>query len=240
MDSLIRWKKEDSIRLSSAINRFNKEIDKLDKSKNIPSKLKYNEVRDRFVTRREFESLLKSLNRADETTLTKEVELASGEKITYWEYSESLKKRNIAGANLLNELDQINRQRAETGNKYMGQERITEIQVTLDMLDSSLESLTMFEKNKKRLNKLGRTDYRTYRNKIFRENIMKALREGASNFENYDELMKVLNKIKNPNKFYEYVKRVLFLWIYFYGIKKKMVHKFIQNLITTNKLLIMH
>lgn len=221
MDSLIRWKKEDSIRLSSAINRFNKEIDKLDKSKNIPSKLKYNEVRDRFVTRREFESLLKSLNRADETTLTKEVELASGEKITYWEYSESLKKRNIAGANLLNELDQINRQRAETGNKYMGQERITEIQVTLDMLDSSLESLTMFEKNKKRLNKLGRTDYRTYRNKIFRENIMKALREGASNFENYDELMKVLNKIKNPNKFYEYVKKSSILMDIFLWYKEK-------------------
>ena len=116
MDSLIRWKKQDSIRLTKAINRFNREIQKQDKSRNIPSKITYDEAMDRFVTRREFESLINSLNRADENTLGRDIELASGETITYWEYSESLRKKNIAGANLLNELDRINRERAESGN----------------------------------------------------------------------------------------------------------------------------
>lgn len=216
MDSLIRWKKEDSIKLSRAVNRFNNEIRKLDKNKNIPSTITYNEARDRFVTRREFESLINSLNRADETTLTQEVELKSGEKVTFWEYDETLRKKNTAGANLLNELDRINRERAETGNKYMGEERISEIQSTLAMLDESVDNLYNFKKRKKTLNYLGRSDYEISRNKRFMENFFTAT-QSLKNFQNYDVLMKRLRQIKNPNKFYEYVKQSdilmdIFLW----------------------------
>ena len=216
MDSLIRWKKQDSVRLMRAINRFNNQINKLDKSKNIPSKITYNEARDRFATRREFESLINSLNRADETTLTTDVELANGEKITYWEYSESLRKKNIAGANLLNELDRINRERAQSGNRYMGEERISEIQSTLEMLDSSYDSLYNFNKRKRQLEFLGRSDYETAKNKVFMQNFLKAT-ENLQNFKNYDLLMKKIKSIKNPNKFYEVMKKStilmdIFLW----------------------------
>ena len=216
MDSLIRWKREDSVKLSRAINRFNNEISKLDKSKNIPSRLKYDEVRDRIATRREFESIINSLNRADEVTLTKEEELASGEKITYWEFSESLRKKNIAGANLLNELDRINRERAESGNRYMGEERISEIQATLDVLDSSFDNLYNFNKRKKQLDFVGRSDYETAKNKLFMQNFLTAAKD-LSNFKNYDVLMKKLRTIRNPNKFYEIMKKSnilmdIFLW----------------------------
>ena len=216
MDSLIRWKKQDSIRLTKAINRFNREIKKQDKSRNIPSKITYNEAMDRFVTRREFESLINSLNRADENTLGRDVELASGETITYWEYSESLRKKNIAGANLLNELDRINRERAESGNRYMGEERISEIQVTLDLLDSSYDSLYNFNKRKRQLDFIGRSDYETAKNKVFMQNFLKAA-ENLQNFKNYDVLMKKIKSIKNPNKFYEVMKKStilmdIFLW----------------------------
>ena len=216
MDSLIRWKKQDSIRLTKAINRFNNELKKLDKSKNIPSKLKYSEVRDRFTTRREFETLINSLNKADEYTLGSEVELASGEKITYWEYSESLRKKNIAGANLLNELDRINRERAESGNRYMGEERISEIQETLTLLDESFDNLYKFNKRKKQLNFLGRSDYETARNKLFMENFKTAAKD-LSSFKNYDKLLKIMNSVRNPNKFYEMMKKSnilmdIFIW----------------------------
>lgn len=216
MDSLIRWKKEDSIKLSRAVNHFNNEIRKLDKNKNIPSTITYNEARDRFVTRREFESLINSLNRADETTLTQEVELKSGEKVTFWEYDETLRKKNTAGANLLNELDRINRERAETGNKYMGEERISEIQSTLAMLDESIDNLYNFKKRKKTFNYLGRSDYEISRNKRFMENFFKAT-QNLKNFRNYEVLMKRLRQIRNPNKFYEYIKQSdilmdIFLW----------------------------
>ena len=216
MDSLIRWKKEDSIRLSNAINRFNKEIDKLDKSKNIPQKITYDEATRRFSTRREFESLINSLNRADEYTLTKEEELASGEKITYWEFSESLRKRNNAGINLLNELDRINRERAESGNRYMGEERISEIQETLSLIDESFDDLYKFKKRRKQLNFLGRGDYDTARNKLFMENLKQAARD-LSSFTNYKKLEKYMNSIRNPNKFYEIMKKSnilmdIFIW----------------------------
>ena len=216
MDSLIRWKKQDSIRLSRAINRFNSQVRKLDKSKNIPATISYNEAMNRFVTRREFESLINSLNRADEETLTKEVELANGEKISYWEYSESLRKKNIAGANLLNELDCINRERAESGNRYMSEERISEIQSTLALLDESYDSLYNFNKRKKQLNFIGRSDYKTSKNKVFMQNFYTAV-ENLQNFKNYDVLMKKLRTIKNPNKFYEVMKKStilmdIFLW----------------------------
>ena len=216
MDSLIRWRKQDSIRLQKAINRFNREISKLDKEKNIPQKLKYQEAREKFVTRREFESLINSLNKATSETLTTEFELASGEKISYWEYSETLRMKNQAGANLLNELDRINRERALSGNRYMGEERIDEIQSTLTLLDSTFDSLYNFNKRKKQIEFVGRSDFEIARNKLFMENFFTAL-DNLANFEHYEDLVKQLKQIRNPNKFYAYVKRSpilmdIFLW----------------------------
>lgn len=216
MDSLIRWKTQDSIRLQQSINRFNREISKLDKGKNVPQKLKYEEAMNKFVTRREFESLINSLNRATHETLTNQVELANGEKISYWEYSETLRKKNQAGANLLNELDRINREKAETGNRYMGEERISEIQSTLSLLDRTFDSLSEFNKRKKQIQFVGRSDFEIAKNKLFMQNFYTAL-DNLTNFEHYDDLVRQLKQIRNPNKFYQYIKKSpilmdIFLW----------------------------
>lgn len=216
MDSLIRWNKQDSMRLEKAINRFNRQLQKVENKEYIPSKVKYDELRDRITTRRELNTIINSLNRANETNLSNTEELSSGEKISVWEYQDTIRRKNQATINLLNELDEINRKRAETGNRYMGEERISEIQSTLEVLDNSLDSLADFNKNRKRLNFIGRTDYETYRNKLFMNNFYKAL-DGAKNFEHYPEFKKMLKTIKNPNKFYEAVKKSpilmdIFLW----------------------------
>ena len=69
----------------------------------------------------------------------------------------------------------------------------------------------------KRLNFLGRTDYELAKNKQFMENFFTAL-DDISNFENAKMLKKKeLKKIRNPNKFYDYVKKSpilmdIFLW----------------------------
>lgn len=216
MDSLIRWNKQDSIRLEKAINRFNRELQKVENKEYIPSKVKYDELRDRIATRRELNTIINSLNRANETNLSNTEELGSGERISVWEYQDTIRRKNVASINLLNELDEINRKRAETGNRYMGEERISEIQSTLEILDESLDSLADFNKNRKRLQFIGRTDYETYRNKLFMNNFYTAL-DGAKNFEHYSDLKKMLRSIKNPNKFYEVVKKSpilmdIFLW----------------------------
>lgn len=216
MDSLIRWNKQDSIRLEKAINRFNRDLQKVENKEYIPSKVKYDELRDRIATRRELNTIINSLNRANETNLSNTEELGSGERISVWEYQDTIRRKNVASINLLNELDEINRKRAETGNRYMGEERISEIQSTLEVLDNSLDSLADFNKNRKRLQFIGRTDYKTYRNKLFMNNFYTAL-DGAKNFEHYSDLKKMLRSIKNPNKFYEVVKKSpilmdIFLW----------------------------
>lgn len=216
MDSLIRWNKQDSIKLQKAINHFNRELGKVESKENIPSRVKYDELRDRIVTRRELETIVKSLERATSTNLEATEELASGEKISKWEYDDTIRRKNQASINLLNELDSINRKRAETGNRYMGEERISEIQSTLEVLDSSLDDLKTLNKNKRRLQIIGRTDYETYRNKIFMQNFYTAL-EGAKNFEHYKEFRTIIKQIRNPNKFYEILKTSpilmdIFLW----------------------------
>ena len=216
MDSLIRWKTMDSRRLEKAINRFNRELAKADKTVNLPSKVNYNDIRDKIVTRGELETTIRSLNKGTRESFSATESLASGEKISKWEFDETLRRKKVASENLLNELDKINRERAETGNRYMGEERISEIQSTLDLLNESLDSTTKLAENQKRLLNLGRTDRETYLNKIFMENYKTAL-EGAKNFENYDKFKKLLNSVKNPNKFYELVKKSptmmdIFLW----------------------------
>ena len=69
---------------------------------------------------------------------------------------------------------------------------------------------------KTRIFSVGRSDYKLSRDELFRRNFYTAL-EGISNFQNYDILKKELDKIKNPTKFYEFVKKSpvlmdLFLW----------------------------
>lgn len=216
MDSLIRWNKQDSERLEKAINRFNRELQKVENQENIPSKVKYDDVRDRIVSRRELESVINSLNRGTKETFEATRELASGERVSEYEFEETLRLKNQAGVNLLNELDRINRERAETGNRYMGEERISEIQSTLAILDESLDDLESFRKTNRRLKSVGRTDYDLYRNKIFMDNFYTAL-DGAKNFEHYPEFKKMIKGIRNPNKFYEVIKKSpilmdIFLW----------------------------
>lgn len=220
MDSLIRWNRQDSERLEKAINRFNRELQEVENKENIPARVKYDELRDKIVTRRELDTIIKSLDRGTKESFEATRELASGERVSEWEYQDTIRRKNLAGVNLLNELDKINRERANTGNRYMGEERISEIQSTLELLDTSLDDLDSFKKSRKRLRNIGRTDLDTYRNKIFMDNFYTAL-EGAKNFEHYPEFKKMIKSIRNPNKFYEVIKKSPFLMDIFLWYKSE-------------------
>lgn len=217
MDSLIRWKRKDSENLTRAINKFNREVKAL-KNENItlPDKASYNDLRDHITSRKELEEVINSLNSANRRTLTEVQKLSSGETVSSYEYNEAIRKKDIATKNLIQEMNKIQGERNITGNRYMGEERITEIQSTLEALDSTFESKENFERMQKRLDFLGRTDYELARNKQFMDNFFTAL-DDISNFENAEMLKKELKKIKNPNKFYDYVKKSpilmdIFLW----------------------------
>ena len=217
MDSLIRWRRNDSERLSRAINRFNRIAKEMSKAGyDVPERVNYNKLRDHIDSRKELENVIDTLNSLNERTISEQVTLASGEKISLYNYNEALRRKDIAERNLYVEMNKIQSARAMTENKYMGEERITEIQDTLESLDKTFNSKESLERMSKRLSFIGREDYELARNKLFRDNFMKSL-DNIKNFDNYDVLKKELNKIKNPNKFYDFVKKSpvlmdIFLW----------------------------
>ena len=99
----------------------------------------------------------------------------------------------------------------------MGDERLSEIHaIEQSFIDLENRTGKDLKRLKTRIFSVGRSDYKLSRDELFRRNFYTAL-EGISNFQNYDILKKKLDKIKNPTKFYEFVKKSpvlmdLFLW----------------------------
>ena len=216
MDSLIRWKRGDFIKLGQAVSRFNKIVNSLesDEREFLPDLKEYKEIKEHITSRKELNRVIKSLRRVNTENLLNTKILESGEEISKWEFQELNKARRRAFRNLALEKESILKDRPSIG---MGDERLSEIRaiensfVTLEFrTGSDLRRL------KQRIFSIGRSDYKLSKDELFRENFYKSL-EGISNFQNYDVLKKELDKIKNPTKFYEFVKKSpvlmdLFLW----------------------------
>lgn len=215
MESLIKWKRGDYIRLSKAVSRYNTLINTSDvNSETLPEIQKYSELKSSITTRKELNRVVNSLKRANRENLSKTVKFDSGESLTKYEYDELKKQRSNALRSLTREKNKILEERPSIG---MGDERISEIEAIQTSLQN-LENKTgkNFEKTILRIQKLGVADRRMKKALTFRENMYTAL-EGVSNFENYEILKKELDKIKNPQKFFEYVKQSpilmdIFLW----------------------------
>ncbi len=217
MDSLIRWKRQDSERLTRAINRFNREVSAIkDADVKLPKKVKYDFIRDHIASRQELDEIIDSLNSANQRTLTETQELESGERVSIWRYNEALRRRDYALENLEEEKRRIYEGKFGTGNLYMGEERLEEIQNTINRLQGVFKSKEKFEANQRTLLYQGRSDLTLAKNKLFMDNFYTALGD-ISNYKNAGLLKKKLRQIRNPNKFYDYVKKSnilmdIFLW----------------------------
>lgn len=226
MDSLIRWKKGDYIKLGQAVSRFNKIVSELevDERDYLPDLKDYNVLKNHITSRKELNRVLKALKGATEENLLEKKAYESGEEVSKWEWREINKAKSRALKNLQQERELILSTRPSIG---MGDERLSEIKA----IEKSFEGLknktgSDLKRLKERIQSVGRTDYKLSKDVLFRENFYKAL-EGISNFQNYEKLKKELDKIKNPTKFYEYVSKSptlmdLFLWykepdVLFYG-----------------------
>lgn len=216
MDSFIRWKKGDYIKLGQAVSRFNKIIKEIDVENidYLPDLKDYSEVKKHISSRKELNRVINSLRKATHENLQEVHAFDSGEQISKWEFSEINKAKRRALRNLEKERESILSERKSIG---MGDERLSEIRA----IENSFEKLNQktgsdLERLKSRIMRIGRSDYKISKDEAFRENFYKAL-EGISNFQNYEILKKELDKIKNPTKFYEYVRKSpvlmdLFLW----------------------------
>ena len=216
MDSLIRWKRGDYIKLGKAVSRFNKIINELDTDERdfLPELKNYQEIKEHITSRKELNRIIKSLRRVDTENLLNTKILESGEEISKWEYQELNKARRRAFRNLELERESILKDRPSIG---MGDERLSEIHaIEQSFIDLENRTGKDLKRIKSRIFSVGRSDYKLSKDELFRKNFYTAL-EGISNFRNYDVLKKELDKIKNPTKFYEFVKKSpvlmdLFLW----------------------------
>lgn len=216
MDSLIRWKRGDYIKLGQAVSRFNKIINELDVDEReyLPDLRDYQDLKEHIKSRKELNRVINSLKRANSENLLAKKVYSSGEEVSRWEYAEINKSMKRAYRNLSLEKENILKARPSIG---MGDERLSEIAA----IENSFRTLDErsgrdFSRIVSRIMNIGRSDYKISKDELFRENFYKAL-EGISNFQNYELLKKELDKIKNPTKFYEYVKKStilmdLFLW----------------------------
>lgn len=213
MESLIRWKKGDYIKLGQAVSSFNKLVQQINEEY-LPEIKDYKEIKERITSRKELNRVINSLKRANMENLLASRVLESGEEISQYEWKEINLSRRRALKNLQAEKESILSNRPSIG---MGDERLSEIRAIEESFSKlQLKTGADLKRLKERIYNVGRSDYKLAKDKLFMDNFYKAL-EGISNFQNYELLKKELDKIKNPTRFYEYVKQSpilmdLFLW----------------------------
>ena len=205
--NLIRWNRSDYARLRSAISSFNKQVNKLeqleDNTEYLPNIKNYSDVKERIVSRRELNRVIKALKEFSQEKAQQKFITPSGEEITRWEN----KQINLARRRAIRTLE-IERLDIEVGRKSigMGDERLKEINRTIESFNK-LETKTGrdFERTKESILIQGTSDRELYKAKVFQENFYKAL-DSLKKFDNYDVLKKELDKYKNPLSFYNKVK----------------------------------
>lgn len=204
--SLIRWRKEDSIKLQRAINTFNRNVRKLRKTEEnldyLPDIVSYNKLRKNIISRKEFNRVITSLRNFSKKGSGEIYELPSGQKITKWEYQEMIKSRGIAIRSLRKELVPLEE---ATKLNIMGNARLQEIKSTINNLNKLEETKGVdLELVKKRIKMYGEESYELRKAIQYRKNYMFSLSQ-MSSYDNYDKFVDRLEKIKNPIKFFEFI-----------------------------------
>lgn len=210
MASKIRWKQGDFIRLGRAVAEFNKKINKLNAEENklyLPDIIEYKEAKENITTRKELNRMINSLKRFQREGAEELYTTQAGEDITRWERRELGIQSRIAQTRLTRELKALN-EPLESGfsRAQMGSARVREIEAQIRNL-KQIETKTGYEFRalKRRIQRVGTSDYSMRKAITYQENYLKMLKESYSNFDNFDKLMAKLESIKNPQKFYEYL-----------------------------------
>ena len=215
---LIKWQRKDYSNLKKAVNQFNKKIkafEKLDKDLILPDIVNYQDLKSDILTRKQLNQTINSLNRIKFKSALDRIELASGESITRWEYQDVLRKQPKAIEKVQKDLEKEYKNATFKGIKN---DRIVKLESTLRTLKNyQNKEGSSLKYSLDRIRKLGNVDYEMKKPQTFKDNFMKAIKEGASTFKNYKMFYNDLKKIKNPKEFYNFVKDSdtlmdLFIW----------------------------
>lgn len=204
--SIIRWTRSDYAKLSYAVRKFNKTIMKLEgMDKNVlPPEFDYKELKDTIYSRRELNRVLKSLRRFSKESQQRIVELPTGAEITQWELSELKKAQKRA----ISKIESKAREIVESDTNVMGDVEFKQLLRTKESIEDLFNRTgSEFRRTSQRAKLWGKTDYELRTAQIYRDNYMNKVLVHMSNYDNYELLVKKLNSIENPIKFYEYVQR---------------------------------
>lgn len=199
--SPINWKRSDYGALIKAVNKFNKEVEKLmyiNPDANIPERLNYKDVRKNIYTRREYNRVLKSLGRFSNEKEQEIVKTKGGYELTRWQRNEINRAKRRAERRLESELYGLEAQSSfGTGNT-----RLNEIKSTLE---SYSKLSTADPEDYKRISgsvlRQGVSDYDMKKASIFQENFIKAYKKMGRK-----EIVRIAKRFKNPMDFWEKIK----------------------------------
>lgn len=207
----IKWQKEDFSKLKKAVNDFNKKIRRLEKEEGLlylPETIDYNSAVEEIKTRSEYSRKLKSLESfmkkgAEDLYITK-----GGEGLSKWEWQQLTNQKKIIKNRLNKKLEDIRKPNIMGRYNLMGNEDEKAMEDTL----KSIEKLNTikgasFTRLKERIEVLGVKDYDMKRGIIYRDNLLNELKELANNNPELKSLYDHFNNIKNPNEFYQEVKK---------------------------------
>ena len=89
----------------------------------------------------------------------------------------------------------------------MGSQRVKEIKANINRLRSiEKRAGKEFERLKKSIQKYGGIDYSLRKAITYRKNYVREM-EKYSHLDNYDKLVSLFNKLKDPKKFYDFVSK---------------------------------
>lgn len=154
-------------------------------------------MKENIKTRKELKQKIKSLRNFLKEGNEEKYVTEGGEEMTQWEHQELQKMKKTARRNLNRELRSIDR--SKTPYVTSEERRIRANLVNIEKIENAQKS--DFQRIKKRLGFLGSSDYEMKKAIIWKENYMKII-EDYQDYDGYDKLMKVLNKVKNPLEFF--------------------------------------
>ena len=209
-ESLIRFRRSDAGKLSYAVRKFNEKIRELEglEREFAPEEVNYKKLKENIISRREFNRVLKSLQRFTRKGQEDIVKLDSGENISKWEKHEiNLASKRATKMLTVEYMKEVQKPVNVFGMKN---DRISQIEATLNSIDKLEKSRgNIFKKIKERIFKLGVTDKELKKAVIFKENFLKGMKDKQfKNFKNVGLFENFINtKLKNPMKFYETISK---------------------------------
>lgn len=197
----INWKNVDNLSLGKAVANFNRKINRIKTEENklyLPEEINFKDIKQNILTRRELNRVIKNLRSFNKEGAEELYQNDVGEKMTKWEKDIIQNEIKTGIRRLSKELKAVDR------TKYpfeTAKERDIKKQIK-NLKGFQTKKGFDFSELKRRAYNQGRADLEMRKAIVYKDNYMRVLKDHYQNFDNYDKLIKYLERFKNPISFY--------------------------------------